>query len=102
ASHDHGELAKAALSLLDIALAGFWGQDVRPLMQGALVAIGDRLLWLLDCLEALPGPMHGKASAGDAEIAAVRVLAGLLRLNQSQPLPGFDEAFTLASLLRFA
>lgn len=102
ASHDHGELAKAALLLLDIALAGFWGQDVRPLMQGALVAIGDRLLWLLDCLEPPPGPMNGQASAGDAELAAVRVLAGLLRLHQSQPLPGFDEAFTLASLLRFA
>lgn len=102
ASHDHGELAKAALSLLGVAMAGFWGQDVRPLMQGALVAIGDRLLWLLDCLEPLPGPMNCKASAGDAEVDAVRVLAGLLRLDQSQPLPGFDEAFTLASLLRFA
>ncbi|MBK7003144.1 MAG: hypothetical protein IPH35_25475 [Rhodoferax sp.] len=102
ASHVHGELATAALALLDVALAGFWGQDVRPLMQGALVAIGERLLWLLDCLQAAPGSTPGQASAGDAEVAAVRVLSGLLRLHQSQPLPGFDEAFTLASLLRFA
>lgn len=110
ATHDHGELASAALSLLDVALAGFWGRDVRPLMQGALVALGDRLLWLLDGLDPPPDPT-GKAAtqasastarSGDADLAAVRALAGLLRLQQSQPLPGFDEAFTLDSLLRFA
>lgn len=111
-THDHGELASAAQSLLDLALAGFWGRDVRPLMQGALVAFGERLLWLLDCLDlppdltcnaatqtAAPSP---PARSSDADVAAVRVLAGLLRLQQSQPLPGFDAAFTLDSLLRFA
>lgn len=112
-AHDHGELAKAALSLLDVALAGFWGQDVRPLMQGALVALGERLLWLLDCLEPPPALAGNAASspaaaltspapAVDAEIAAIRALGGLLRLQQGQALPGFDEAFTLTSLLRFA
>lgn len=108
-AHDHGELASAAQSLLDVALAGFWGCDVRPLMQGALVALGERLLWLLDCLDPPPA-LAGNAAAPaaslspsiDADIAAVRALGGLLRLQQSQPLPGFDEAFTLDSLLRFA
>ena len=111
ATHDHGELANAALSLLDVALAGFWGRDVRPLMQGALAALGERLLWLLDCLEPPPTPdgntaaapaPAATASSSDADINAVRALAGLLRLQQSQPLPEFDEAFTLNSLLRFA
>jgi len=102
-SHDHGELARAGLSLLDVALAGFWGQDVRPLMQGALVVIGERLLWLLDGLELPSGAMNDQeAGTGDAEIAAVRVLAGLLRLHHHQPLPEFDATFTLTSLLRFA
>lgn len=111
ATHDHGELAGAAQSLLDVALAGFWGRDVRPLMQGALVALGGRLLWLLDCLDPPPDPNGNAATAqpapptaraDDADVAAVRALAGLLLLQQSQPLPGFDEAFALASLLRFA
>uniref|UniRef100_UPI003340509D DUF5682 family protein n=1 Tax=Castellaniella defragrans TaxID=75697 RepID=UPI003340509D len=110
-AHDHGELARAALSLLDVALAGFWGRDVRPLMQGALVALGERLLWLLDGLEPPPPPTSNTtavpapattARGSDADIAAVRALAGLLRLQQSQPLPEFDEAFALNSLLRFA
>lgn len=108
ASHDHGELAQAAQTLLDVALAGFWGQDVRPLMQGALAALGERLLWLIDGLEPPPGPNGTLPSAapdtrsGDADVAALRALAGLLQLQQSQPLPCFDEPFTLASLLRFA
>lgn len=108
ASHDHGELAQAAQTLLEVALAGFWGRDVLPLMQGALVTLGERLLWLIDCLEPPPAtggtgmPPSAAAGTSDADVAALRALAGLLRLQQGQPLPGFDEAFTLDSLLRFA
>ncbi|QTD46620.1 DUF5682 family protein [Ottowia testudinis] len=107
--HDHGALAQAALTLLDVALAGFWGQDTRPVMLSALSAMGDRLLWLLDGLDAaLPTPGHAGAPAPagsptlDADVAAVRALAGLLRLSEAQAIAGWQASFTLDSLLRLA
>ncbi|MDO5623587.1 MAG: DUF5682 family protein [Pseudomonadota bacterium] len=108
AVHDHGELAHAAQTLLDVALAGFWGQDTRPVLHQALAAIATRLLWLLEGLDLTPPntpgtpPSAAQAPATlQADVAAVRVLDGLLRLA----LPGdalLDEAFTLGSLLRWA
>ncbi|MDO9568600.1 MAG: DUF5682 family protein [Hydrogenophaga sp.] len=117
ASHHHGELATAAQLLLDVATAGFWGQDTRPMLLATLQALGERLLWLLDALD-MPQHTHPHTSTGtaaatqpasphsratlDADVAAVRALGGLLRLGASQPVAGFDADFALACLLRFA
>ncbi|MDO5692957.1 MAG: DUF5682 family protein [Pseudomonadota bacterium] len=107
--HDHGALAQAALTLLDLALAGFWGHDTRPAMLGALGVMGERLLWLLDGLDMAPTgqgagtpPTHAPSATLDADVAAVRALAGLLRLHDAQPIPGWQAPFALSSLLRLA
>lgn len=111
-AHDHGELADAAQVLLDVALAGFWGQGTRALLEGTLCALGERLLWLLDALD-MPPPVTSAAPSTttptpqnpatlNADVAAVRVLDGLLRLGASQPVAGFDADFALACLLRWA
>ena len=91
--HDHVALAEAAHALLDVAQAGFWGADTRGLMEQALLAIADRLLWLLD---GLSGAQQPARMAGD--VNAVRVFDALLRLG----LAGFDSVFVLETLARFA
>ena len=106
--HEHGALAQAALTLLDVALAGFWGHDTRPVLLAALGAMGERLLWLLDGLDSAPSAPPNAPSAAhnsptlDADVAAIRALAGLLRVSEAQPIPDWQADFTLASLLRLA
>ena len=119
ALHEHGQAARAAQALLDVALAGFWGQDTLPVLRQALAALAERLLWLLDGLDCA-APAGAPASAPgaapltlDDDVAAIRALGGLLRLAAAEiaaaevaggagQAPLLDETFTLASLLRWA
>jgi hypothetical protein len=90
--HAHGDLAKAGLPLLELAQAGFWGQDTRELLEPALAGIGERLLWLLD------GHQATGSSTIEQDTDAVRFLAGLLELAP----PQFDASFALETLARLA
>jgi len=91
--HDHGALASAAQALAGVAQAGFWGEQVRELLQEPLALLAGRLLWLLEGRE-------GAGSAGllDADVRAAAVFDALLRLD----LPGLDRDFTRATLGRIA
>lgn len=90
--HDVVALGQAAHQLLDVAQAGFWGVDTRPLMEEAVAAMADRLLWLLEThAGGQPGQIAG-------EVDAVRVFDTLLRLQ----IEGIDARFCLETLLRFA
>ena len=96
--HQHGELAAAGLSLLELARTGFWGQETRSLLEPPLALLGERLLWLLEGHQA-------QGEAQEADVAAVEFLAGLLDLA---PAPGADGVpllepeFILATLMRLA
>ncbi len=118
ALREHGEAARAAQALLDVALAGFWGQHTLPVLRQALAALAGRLLWLLDGLDfappaaassAAPVAAQGNAPATlDDDVAAIRALGGLLRLAASdeaashENAPLLDTPFTLSCLLRWA
>lgn len=90
--HAHGELAKAGLPLLELAQTGFWSQDTHAILEPALSQIGERLLWLLDGLQAKTG-----SSVSD-DTASVQFLTGLLKLAP----PQFDTVFASATLTRLA
>ena len=97
ALHEHGQAARAAQALLDVALAGFWGQDTLPVLRQALAALAERLLWLLDGLDCA-APAGAPASApGAAPLTLDAEVAG-----GAGQAPLLDETFTLASLLRWA
>lgn len=111
--HDHEALATAAHTLLEVVQAGFWGTDsqsrsdpsregepalgaahasnMRPLLEGTLVALAARLLWLLENRQgSQPAQITG-------DVQAVRVFDVMLRIG----LGGFDATSTLETLLRF-
>jgi hypothetical protein len=90
--HDHGDLAQAGLPLLELAQAGFWGQDIRALLGPPLAGIGERLLWLLD------GHQAGNSAGLEQDALAVRFLVGLLELAP----PEFDGPFARDTLVRLA
>ena len=92
-NHDHGALASAALALAGVAQAGFWGEQVRELLQEPLALLAGRLLWLLEGREGA-----GSAASIDADVRAAAVFDPLLRLH----LPGLDRDFTRATLGRLA
>lgn len=92
-SHDHGALAQAARTLADLVQAGFWGDDPRALLEETLVALGERLLWLL---EGRDGP--GSAALLAPDVSAVNVFDVLLPLE----LPGLDRGFVLDTMVRLA
>jgi len=92
-SHDHGALAAAAQLLAQLCQAGFWGDDPRGLLEGTLVRIAERLLWLL---EGRGGP--GSPAQLQADVQAVAVFDRLLPLA----LAGLDAGFVLQTLARLA
>jgi Family of unknown function (DUF5682) len=93
ASHDHGALAQAARSLAELVQAGFWGDDPRALLEDTLVALAERLLWLLEGRDGAGGAAHLQA-----DVQAVGVFDALLPLA----LTNFDHAFTLTTMARLA
>ncbi len=103
-AHDHGALATAAQSLAAVAQAGFWGTDVRALLEQALALMAERLLWLLEGRDlAADAAQAGAGGAGapshvDADVRAAAVFDTLLRLR----LPGLDEVFARETLTRLA
>ncbi|ROZ74308.1 DUF5682 family protein [Ramlibacter sp. WS9] len=95
-AHDLGALAGAARVLLEVVQAGFWGQDTRILLEGALAAVAARILVLLDDRQ---GPAEGQAL--EADVAAVGVLDTMLR-QQLEGAAGLDRTALLDTLLRLA
>ena len=91
--HDHGALAAAAQTLAQLCEAGFWGDDPRGLLEGTLVRIAERLLWLL---EGRAGP--GSPQQLQADVQAVAVFDRLLPLA----LDGLDAGFVRGTLARLA
>jgi hypothetical protein len=73
-AHDHAALANAAQVLLEMATAGFWGVATRDVLEGVLIVIAERILWLLD------GHQASNAAQIVGDVQAVRVFDGLLRL----------------------
>lgn len=97
ASHDHGALAQAARTLAGLVQAGFWGDDPRALLEGALAALGERLLWLLEGRDTT-GSGPGSAALMPADVRAVAVFDALLPLA----LPALDRGLVLDTLARLA
>jgi hypothetical protein len=92
ALHDHTALAQATLTLVEVAYAGFWGDDVAELFEHAVGVMAERLLWLL---EERQGNLVEHI---EGDIAAVQVFDRLLQQNQAIP----SRAATLDTLARIA
>lgn len=92
-THDHGALASAAHALVGVAQAGFWGEQVRQLLEDPLELLAERLLWLLEGRQG-----RGGAGSIDDDVRAAAVFDLLLRLD----LPGLDAGFARATLGRLA
>lgn len=92
ACHDHGELARAGMPLLELARDGFWGEALRDVLGPSLAGIGERVLWLLD------GHHAGNPAGLAGDVDAVRFLMGLVDLAPAE----FDGAFAVAALARLA
>ena len=90
---DHGALAAAAQAMGAVVQAGFWGDNTHPVLEGTLVSIAERLLWLL---EGRDGP--GAPETVEADVRAAAVFDTLLRLD----LAGLDAGFALETLARLA
>lgn len=95
-AHDLGVLAGAARMLLEVVQAGFWGQDTRSLLEGALAAVANRILGLLDDRQ---GAAQGQAL--EADVAAIGVLDTMLRLGL-EGAAALDRVALLDTLLRLA
>lgn len=92
-AQDHGELAQACLTLAELVQAGFWGEDPRPLLQATLVALAERLLWLLEGRDGA-----GSAAWIEADVRSLRALQRLLGLD----LADLDGACLLSTCERLA
>lgn len=93
ATQDHGKLVQAGLALAELAQAGFWGEDPRPLLEATLVALAERLLWLLEGRDGA-----GSAALIAADVRSLQALQQLLRLD----LAGLDSRFVLETVTRLA
>lgn len=90
---NHGELATAVSELSTVALAGFWGEDAREMLEDTLALFANRLLWLLDERVGT-----GSSAMLDADVQATAVFNTLLQLR----LPNLDTNSTLDTLHRLA
>jgi hypothetical protein len=90
---DHGELAQACLSLVELSLAGFWGQDVHLLLQGTLLALAERLVWLLERRDGA-----GSAMWIEADVRSLIALQRLLGLD----IAGLDQHVLISFCHRLA
>jgi hypothetical protein len=79
ALHDHAELAQATLTLVAVAHAGFWGNDVAALFEQAVGMMAERLLWLL---EERQGNLVEHI---EGDISAVEVFERLLQQYAATP-----------------
>ena len=91
ALHDHTALEQATLTLVEVARAGFWGDDVAELFEHAVGVMAERLLWLL---EERQGNLVEHI---EGDIAAVQVFDRLLQQNSNA-----TRAATLDTLARIA
>jgi hypothetical protein len=92
-AQDHGELAQACINLAELVQAGFWGEDPRALLEDTLLALGERLLWLLEGRDG-----SGSAALIGADVRSVQALQHLLHLD----LSGLDAALLSATAARLA
>lgn len=94
-AHDLAALAGAAHVLLELVRAGFWGAEVRALMERALAVLAAQMLLLLEGRQGTSGPQM------EADVAAVRVFDSMLHLRL-EATAALERTALLDTLLRLA